>query len=272
MRRLLSFILQNRGFFTFVALELLCTWLIVRNNAYQGASFFNSANAVTARILTVSQNANNYLHLRTVNKELAEENTRLRQALEAKGAPLTVDSALLRKYDYVSAQVVNNSVELFRNYVTIDKGRAAGVEPGMAVINSNKVVGKVKTVSDNFSVVISLINIDENVSATLKRTGNFGSVKWNGIDPHYTTLQFIPRHVVPLPGDSIVTSGLNAVFPPDVIIGTITRTNLTPNDLFWEIKVELAQDFTRLQHVEVVRSLHRNEMDSLQNLTRETKR
>ena len=272
MRRLLNFILQNRGFFTFVALELTCIWLIVNNNSYQGASFFNSANAATARVLTVSQNVNNYLSLRAVNKELAEENTRLRQALEAKLAPMAVDCTLLKKYDYVTANVVNNSVNLFRNYVTLDKGRAAGIEPGMAVINSNKVVGKIKTVSENYSVVISLINIDENVSATLKRTGNFGSVKWNAADPHFTTLQFIPRHVVPLPGDSIVTSGLNAVFPPNVIIGTITRTNLTPNELFWEIKVELAQDFTRLQHVEVIRSLHRNEIDSLQSLTIDIRR
>jgi rod shape-determining protein MreC len=267
MQRLLNFILQNRAFFTFVALELLCTWLIVRNNAYQGASFFNSSNAVAANMLSVSQNVNNYLHLRVVNKELAEENARLRQALEAKTPLISRDSALLKKYDYEKADVVNNSVEMFRNFVTINKGSAHGIKPGMAVINAGKAVGKVKTTSENFSVLISLINLDEQVSATVYRTGNFGTVRWDGTDPRYTTLQYIPRHVNPLPGDSVVTSGLNAVFPENILIGRITRAHLQPNELFWDIQVELAQDFTRLQHVEVVKSLLKSEIDSLQTVT-----
>lgn len=218
-------------------------------------------------MLSVSQYVNNYLYLRVVNRELAEENARLKKALEAKLAPVTRDSALLKKYDYQPAAVVNNSVNLFRNYITIDQGTDVGLEPGMAVLNGNKAVGKVKSVSDNFAVIISLVNVDENISATLKRTGNFGSVRWDGNNPHYSTFQFIPRHVVPLPGDSIVTSGLNAVFPPGVLVGVVTRTNLKPNELFWDIELELAQDFTRLQHVQVVKSLLRQEMDSIQNIT-----
>jgi rod shape-determining protein MreC len=267
MRRLLNFILQNRAFFTFVALELICTWFIVQNNTYQGASFFNSSNAVAARMLSVSQNVNSYLHLRVVNQELSEENARLRSALEAKNTIISRDSALLRKYDYESANVVNNSVEMFRNYVTIDKGQAHGIKPGMAVINSGNAVGKVKSVSQNFSVLISLINLDEQVSATISRTGNFGTIRWDGKNPRYSTLQFIPRHVSPLPGDSVVTSGLNAVFPERILIGRITRAHLQPNELFWDIQVELAQDFTRLQHVEVVKSLLKPEIDSLQTIT-----
>ena len=272
MQRLLNFILQNRAFFTFVALELVCAWFIVRNNAYQSASFFNSSNAVAAKMLNVSQNINNYLYLRVVNQELAEENARLRKELEAKNPIISRDSALLKQYDYESAKVVNNSVEMFRNFITINKGSVHGIKPGMAVINSGKVVGKVKTTSDNFSVLISLLNLDEQVSAEISRTGNFGTVRWDGVDPKYTTLQYIPRHVNPLPGDSVVTSGLNAVFPKNILIGRITRAHLQPNELWWDIQVELAQDFTRLQHVEVVKSLLKREIDSLQTVTMGTKK
>src|SRR5687767_419711 len=117
MQRLLNFILRNRAFFTFLALELICAWLIIKNNDYQGARFFNSSNAVVARMLTVSQNVNNYLHLRVVNQELADENARLRLLLEQKNtrAQLT-DSSLTKRFDFVSATVVNNSVDLFRNF------------------------------------------------------------------------------------------------------------------------------------------------------------
>jgi rod shape-determining protein MreC len=91
-------------------------------------------------------------------------------------------------------------------------------------------------------------------------------VQWDGNDPKYTILKFIPRHVNPIPGDSVVTSGLNAVFPENILVGVITQAHLQPNELFWDIRVELAQDFTRLQHVEVVKSLLKPEIDSLQTV------
>src|SRR5689334_16831802 len=109
MQRLLNFILHNRAFFSFIALELLCAWLIVRNNSYQGAQFFNSSNVAAARILTISQNVNDYLHLRVVNKELAEENARLRQLLDRNNfAVSSIDSGLIKRFDFTSARVVNN--------------------------------------------------------------------------------------------------------------------------------------------------------------------
>jgi len=266
MQRLLNFILRNRAFFVFLALELICTWLIIKNNTYQGSRFFNSSNAAAAKALGVSQNVNNYLHLKVVNEELASENARLRQLLEQRQSAAETDSAIFKRFDFIKARVVNNSVNLFRNFITINKGSKAKVAPGMAVINSNKVIGKVKSVSANFAVVISLLNLDENISATISRTGNFGSVRWDGKNPRYTNLLFIPRHVNPLPGDSVVTSGLNAVFPEKILVGIISRAHLNPDGLFWDIQVELAQDFSKLQHVEVVRSIMKPEIDSLQNI------
>ena len=273
MQRLLNFIHTNRGFFTFLTLEVLCAWLIVRNNSYQGAQFFNSSNTVAANMLGVSQNVFNYIDLKNVNDELAEENARLRQLLEGKINPIIQrDSTIIKRFDFVHAKVVNNSVDLFRNFITIDKGQFDRITPGMAVLNSNKVVGKVKTVSANFAVVISLLNLDENVSAMISRTKNFGTAKWDGRDPRYTSLQFIPRHVTPLPGDSVVTSGLNAVFPEKILVGIISRAHLNPDGLFWDIEMELAQDFTKLQHVEVIRSLLKPEMDSILDKTISTKK
>jgi len=266
MQRLLNFILRNRAFFVFLVLESVCTWLILKNNSYQGSRFFNSSNAMSAKALGVSQNVNNYLHLKVVNEELSNENARLRQLLEQRQSAIETDSTIFKRFDFIGAQVVNNSVNLFHNYITINKGKTSNIAPGMAVINSNHVIGKVKSVSANYAVVISLLNLDENVSAIISRTENFGTVRWDGKNPRYTNLHFIPRHVSPLPGDSVVTSGLNAVFPEKILVGTISRAHLKPDALFWDIQVELAQDFTKLQYVEVVRSVMKPEMDSLQNI------
>ena len=270
MQRLLNFILQNRAFFSFLVIESLCAFLIFKNNSYQGANFFNSSNVITAKTLAISQTIGNYLSLESVNEELTRENRRLRQLLErGTNSSNYTNSVRQGRFDFTEAKVVNNSVSLFRNFITIDKGRNDHIEPGMAVLNSNKVIGKVKTVSANFAVIISLLNLDENVSAVISRTGNFGTVKWDGKNPRFTNLQFIPRHVAPLSGDSIITSGLNAIFPYNILIGRISRAHLKPDALFWDIQVELAQDFTKLQYVEVIKSLMKPEMDSIQQITLE---
>jgi rod shape-determining protein MreC len=71
------------------------------------------------------------------------------------------DTARINQYEYVSAKVVGNSTSLYKNFITIDKGAVDGVVPGMAAISNLGAVGKVKSVSDHYAVLISLLNVDE---------------------------------------------------------------------------------------------------------------
>ncbi|HEY3403024.1 MAG TPA: rod shape-determining protein MreC, partial [Ohtaekwangia sp.] len=220
MERLFLFIYQYRAFFTFLVLELFCAWLIVNNNSYQGARYFNSSNAVVASMNNFSQSIRDYFLLRDVNAALAEENAELRKQIEQNNQRLQVldtltlsDSLLITRFDFVSAKVVNNQVDRFKNFVTINKGEDAGLKPGMAVISPFGAVGKVKVVSNHYSVVTSILNIDVMVSALLKRTGHFGTIQWEGRDPDRISYKYIPRHVNPAVGDTVVTSGYSAVFP-----------------------------------------------------------
>ncbi|HEY5826063.1 MAG TPA: rod shape-determining protein MreC [Cyclobacteriaceae bacterium] len=271
MERLLNFVYQYRAFFTFLLLELICAWMIVENNQYQSTKFFNSSNKLAANIIGVSQGVREYFSLRVINADLAEENARLRTQLEKRNQSLYTlevreikDPAIINRYEYVSAKVVNNSTALFKNYITINQGRNAGIEPGMAVISSDGAIGKVKSVSDHYAVLISLLNIDENVSSVIKRTQHFGTIKWDGTNPRMINLMYVPRHVQPLVGDTVVTSGYNAIFPSDVLVGIIKEVNLKEEALFYDIKVELAQDFSKLAFVEIVKSNLKDERDSLE--------
>ena len=97
----------------------------------------------------------------------------------------------------------------------------------------------------------------------LKRTGHFGTIQWDGIDPDYVKFKFIPRHVQPVQGDSVLTSGYNAVFPEGIMVGQIAEINLT-DELFYDLKVKLSQDFRKLAYVEVVKNSLRHELDSLE--------
>ncbi len=274
MERLFNFVYQYRAFFTFLVLELFCAWLIVENNQYQGTKFFNSSNRVVAGINGFSHGVREYFSLRQINTELADENATLRKKLEQRNQSLfslemreRKDPLIINRFDFVSAKVVNNSVDLFKNFITINRGNVDGIAPGMAVISGVGVVGKIKSVSDHFSVVISLLNIDEQVSSVIKRSGYFGTAQWDGVDPRIIQLRYIPRHVTLQVGDTVVTSGYNAVFPEGIRVGIIKEFNLNDEALFYDIKVELAQDFDKLAFVDVVKSNLKQEKDSLEKIT-----
>ncbi len=269
MQRLFLFFYQYRAFFTFLILELICAWLIIGNNPYQGARFFNSSNGLVASMNNVSHGVREYFLLRQVNSTLAEENAELRSKFEAlnqlryiTSEPTITDSAAINQFDFVSAKVVSNTVHRFTNFLTINKGANDGVEAGMAVISPLGVVGKVRTVSSHYSVVTSILHVEVQVSALLKRTGHFGTVQWDGLNPDFVKLKYIPRHVQPVKGDSVVTSGYNAIFPDGIMIGQIEDITLT-DELFYDLRVKLSQDFRKLSYVEVVRNSLKHEMDSL---------
>jgi rod shape-determining protein MreC len=275
MERLFIFLYRYRAFFTFLILELVCAWLIIENNQYQGAQFFNSSNSAVANLNNFSQGVREYFLLRKINGSLADENAQLRSQLEKykqasfalRGKQLQdsikADSSVISQFDFVSAKVVSNTVNRFTNFLTINKGSDDNIAPGMAVISTQGAVGKVKSVSRHFSVVKSILHIDVRVSGLLSRTGYFGTIKWNGQNPDYVQMEYIPRHVKPVKGDTVVTSGYSGVYPEGVMIGTIDDIILRDESLFYDISVKLSQDFRKLSYVEVVRSHLKQEQDSL---------
>ena len=271
MERLFLFFYQYRAFFTFLFFELFCAWLIIQNNQYQGASFFNSSNTLVAGLNNFSQDVREYFLLRNINATLAEENAELRSRLQRYNqlkydtTGNLYDSAVIAQFDFISAKVVNNSVDRVTNYLTINKGSEDGVEPGMAVISPLGAVGKVKVVSSHYSVVTSVLHKDYRISVLLSRTGHFGSAHWDGLDPDYVRLEFVPRHVEPVKGDTIVTSSYNSIFPEGIMVGTIAEIR-QDETLFYDLKVKLSQDFRKLSYVEVVRSMLRHEQDSLEGI------
>ena len=274
MERLLNFVYAYRAFFTFLLLEIFCAWLVIQNNQYQSTKYFNSSNHLVARMNQTSQNIREYFSLAEINIALAQENSLLHKKLEQREQTLQFlklnrinDSAMFNRFDFVSAKVVNNTTKYYKNFITINRGADAGLEPGMAVISSGSVVGKVKSVSNHFAVLISLLNLDEQVSCTIKRTGHFGTVQWDGTNPSMVSLKYIPRHVQPSVGDSVVTSDYNAVFPGGIFIGKIKEFKLNKEAPFYEIKVALGLDFGKLAFVDIIKSRLKKERDSIEQVT-----
>ncbi|MEM7107314.1 MAG: rod shape-determining protein MreC [Bacteroidota bacterium] len=275
MRRLFQFLYQYRAFLFFFFLELFCLWLIVNNNPYQGAKFFNSSNRYASLFLNSSNSISEYFRLKSVNQKLAEENAKLKKNVSKLNLKLfrlyttASQSELYNQFDFTSAKVIKNSVRQSQNYITINKGRKDGVEPGMAVVDNEGVVGKVKTVSKNFALVTSILHTEVLVSAKVLRTGDLCTVQWPGKSPYEAIVTYLPKHVNIQKGDSIVTSGYNAVFPEGMPIAVVKEFRLKDDSPFFDIKAELTGDLNKLSYVYLVKNNLKTELDSVQVEERE---
>ena len=271
MLRLFQFLIKYQAFFIFLLLELVCAWLIVRNNRYQNAAFLNSSNQVAGTILNFNQNISSYFDLKKVNKQLVNENAQLQSEIERMKNQLTekrlgneVADPLIDNYNFITAKVVNNSTRRIANYLTLNKGTAQNVEAGMAVINSEGIVGKVKVASENFATVTSVLHPDVLTSCVLQKSSTVCTVKWDGRDPTKAQLLYVPRHVSVSEGDQVVTSGFNAIYPPDIPVGTISKISLGDENTFYDIEIDFSTRFEQLSFVFIVGNALKIEKDSIE--------
>ncbi|MGK7397034.1 MAG: rod shape-determining protein MreC [Candidatus Cyclobacteriaceae bacterium M3_2C_046] len=270
MQRLLTLIYYYRAFLTFILLEVASWWMIVQNNSYQSAAFFNTSNAFVASILNVRESIVDYFELKQENQVLASENAILREMVAENYQinnmvpVLSEDTAQISQFDFIPAKVISNSTRLFNNFITINKGSTDGITPGMGVVSGSGVVGRIKATSNNFATITSLLHSKMMISSTLTSSGTFCTTVWEGRNPQKGSLQYVPRHININVGDSVVTSGYNSVYPPDIMIGTVSNIALKPNATFYEIEIDLSNDFNQLSFVYVVDNKLKQEIDSLQ--------
>lgn len=258
MRNLWIFFLRYYAIFLFIFLEVIAFTLIINNNSYQSATYFNSANIVAGEIYTTIANVKSYVHLQSVNDSLALENARLKNQLLSerysnkviKGA--VSDTSGIQRYRYLEAKVVNNTINKRNNYLTLDKGYMHGVRKNMGVICGDGIVGIVKDVSEHFSTVISFLHKDSKISAQLNSTKDFGSLVWEGLNPREALLKDIPTHVKIKAGDSVTTTGYSSIFPEGILIGKVKDAEQKSGDNFHNIEVNLSTNFSTLRYVYVV--------------------
>jgi rod shape-determining protein MreC len=253
-------------------LEVLSLRLFYSYNNYPNAIFFNTSNLYVAKTLKVSNSIKEYLNLREVNTELATENSRLNQfvatlqaqQLDKKIINYKADSAVAGRFKFVLAKVQNLTTTQFNNYITIDKGSADGLAPGMGVISSTGVVGKIKSCSEHFSVIISILHSEYSVSAKLKSNNEIGSVKWKGVNPDVVEMTDVSRYKTVKLKDTVVTSDFNYVFPPNITIGYVKNVGVKADQTFHQIDVQLATNFHTLAYVYVINNKLVDEQKTLE--------
>jgi rod shape-determining protein MreC len=272
MRNLLRFIITYHFFFLFLLLETVSLILIVQHNNYQRAQFINFSKSLQGSYYETFGGIREYMSLRQTNRGLYMENTLLRNRMDRLVRNLETshddgyDSIPHRQFSYIPARVINNSVNKQFNFITLNKGSHHGIEPEMAVIGPNGVVGVVYATSGNYSTVMPMINRNFRLSAKIRKNGYFGSLSWAGSGYKEAILDEIPFHVEIQQGDTIVTSGYSAIFPEGIMVGTIDEFEVREGN-FYDIKVDIAVDYKNLLYVNVIRNLLLDEQRELERIS-----
>jgi rod shape-determining protein MreC len=192
-----------------------------------------------------------------LENQLATQQAKDERLAEAE-ALLGLQSSLGPKVQTTAAQVIANGVSNFEWTIEIDKGSNAGIARDMPVIASSGLVGHVVQVGANSSRVQLIIDPDSYVAGRLDVSRQTGLLAGEGNQDLQMSLVESTAEVAP--DERVVTAGYRirdvaeSLYPPNVLIGTVSR--VLEEDAATEkfVTVRPAVDFSSLSLVLVVLS------------------
>jgi rod shape-determining protein MreC len=272
MQNILRFILHYHFFILFLVLEIISFSFIIKNNFNQRATIINSANNLTGGILNKTSSVKDFFSLYEINQQLVKENALLKSMHKSsfifdKRDKITInDVQFNRKYTYIPAKVISNSINYRDNYITLNVGSKDSVKEGMGVVSPNGVVGFVKNVSKNYSTVYSLLNSKSKISGKVGVEDVIGTVVWS--EKNYQKAKFIDisKYHEIKKGDTIFSNDYSITFPPNIPIAYIDTFYTNEKSDFYEIDVKYANNFSNVSNVYVIIINKSEEQKELENL------
>lgn len=274
MKKVISNFSRSGGLLVFLMLEAICLFLVVNFNQEQREIYRNSKSIFQDRMTHGWGEVTQYWNLTAVNDSLSGVISDLRaEQDEAKFQNSIWRDSLREKRDnfeqqftYTSAKVVSNTINLPNNFIVLDKGTDHGINTRMGVYDDRGIVGIVVASNKHYSRVMSILHRDTKISAEIKRLKAFGTLVWEKtVNPTMMDLKFIPKHIRPIVGDTIQTSGFSSHFPQGLPIGIVDE--IIEDDRgsnFHEIKVRLSNDLSSTRYAYIVNNLFKEEFIEMQ--------
>jgi rod shape-determining protein MreC len=217
------------------------------------------------RVLIWAQNGTrgiwrNYCYLRGVraeNRDLKQqvEQMRLQEVRLSEDAEQAhrLQQLLGFREQYISktvaAQVIGSSASDLSRSIYIDKGSNDKIAPDMAVITAGGIVGKVLRVFPSTSLVLMINDQSSGVGAMLEKSRLQGVLR--GTADGEVTLERVMSDEQVAPGETVLSSGGDQIFPKGLPVGTVTAVR-PGKEMFLNIKVKPSADLSRLEEVLVV--------------------
>jgi rod shape-determining protein MreC len=175
-------------------------------------------------------------------EQLTAENARLRALLDLRPA-LVVKSR--------TAEVLYEATDPYSRKLFIDRGSAAGVKPGSPVINDSGVLGQVTRVYPLSSEVTLLADKDAAIPVLNPRT-QARSAAFGAGDGDAMELRFMAGNADVQPGDLLLTSGVDGVYPPGLSVATVTKVDRKVDSGFARISLAANAKPDGVRHVLVL--------------------
>jgi len=194
----------------------------------------------------------NYFSLSTKNEELERENARLVDLIAKIRRALTENEQLRTMLKFrnetsaplIPANVVGRSTEEGKNYLTLEVGENNNIQVGDPVVSGNGLVGTTIAVSGNFCLVRTLLDVDSRIAARLLNASADGIIvagKFGGL-----SMKNVSRRYAVVKGDIVETSSLSSLVPPGIVIGSVSNTVDEVGNIFKEIEVQPAVNFSSI--------------------------
>lgn len=193
----------------------------------------------------------------TLETQLAEGRADQARLAELE-ALIGVQESLGIRIETTGAQVIANGVSNFEWTITIDKGSSDGIDENMPVVASAGLVGQVVNVGTSSSVVQLIIDPDSSVAGRLDVSRQTGLLSGEG--PADLQMSLVEPTVEVAPDEHVVTAGYRiagvaeSLYPPNVLIGTVSRVLDEDSATEKFLTVRPAVDFSSLSLVLVVLS------------------
>ena len=271
MHNLIRFFRRYYFIFLFLALEGVSIYLVSQNTYYQGSYFLRMANQISGQANTYTSNIFQYFNLASANKALVEENAMLRARIEESYISYSDqefvydDTIYKQRFEYIDAKIIQKTTNRRNNLFILNKGRINGIEENMSVVGSKGVVGVVLNVSHNFSLVMSVLHQNSRINVKNKRTEIAGTLVWDGINSARGRIIDIPSSIPLEIGDTIITSGFSKDFPEGIEVGYISKFTRDAGSGFYEIDIDFATDFNRIEYVYLIKNFYKEEQNNLLN-------
>jgi cell shape-determining protein MreC len=154
-------------------------------------------------------------------------------------------------YRTVPARVIGLDLDPLQGIAWLDAGTGSGVREGSPVVTVDGLIGVVDRAWGGRSRVRLLVNEDTAVSVRNTRSRALGVAAW---DPGGGRIEVgqVPFQADFAVGDTLVSSGLGGVFPPDLPVGTVAQVSEPPERLLKEVELEPFASFYRLEEVFVL--------------------
>jgi rod shape-determining protein MreC len=133
--------------------------------------------------------------------------------------------------------------------IIIDRGSSDGIEVNDAVVNANGLIGRVVLTTKDMAKIQLITDSNAAVGALVERTRRQGVVRGDGAGA--AEMNDVPSLADVVPGDRVLTAGIDGIYPKGIPIGVIVKADKGPN-LFKDILVKPSVDAGSIEEVIII--------------------